>query len=701
MTIDVFMSYASEDRERVRPLVDALKARGWSVWWDREVIPGDGFEARIEQALADARCVVVVWTAASAASEWVHAEAHDGLDRHVLVPLMLERVRLPLAFRHKDAAQLFDWRGDPGHPEFPRLVRAIEGTLAGRAVEPEFRPPAEPKASTRTRWWLVGAIVASIAIFAAWWLTDRRDEGVAVPQNSLAVLRFVNLGSPADDYRSVGLSIELLDLLTRLHELQVAAQISSFAARGDAAEIRRQLLVRYVVEGSYRQDDDGIAVEAQLVDTQTGYRLWSESIKGGADALVDAPLVIARRVVTSLDVTLSDESLQQLRTAPTANVQALDRYLSGNELLRAPVDAETLAAAEKAFLDAVALDPSFAMPYAGLCRVHLIQYQRGLDVERFTAAEDNCRRTLSLNAVQADPYKALGDLYLASGRLDDAQAQYETAKRLSSRDAEAVIGLAQVAVRRGNTLDAEREFRHAVALEPHYWRTHGALGGFLFGSGRFDEAVAEYERLTELDATHLDAWGNLGSARYMQGDVDGALGAWQKALGLAPGAIEYANVGTAYFFLGRYAEAVDMYERASALEPKDHRVWGGLGDARQMLGQIDAAKAAYETAADLARQNLSIDSDDVETRVLLAGYDARLGRDDLAKRALADAMRLTPADLYLYYDAAVAYTRLRMPDDALQALAIAVEQGYPRHLVAIDPQFESLRTLERFSAIAR
>lgn len=72
---------------------------------------------------------------------------------------------------------------------------------------------------------------------------------------------------------------------------------------------------------------------------------------------------------------------------------------------------------------------------------------------------------------------------------------------LSSRDAEAVIGLAQVTARCGNAIDAEREFRRAVALEPHYWRTYGALGSFLFSSGRFKEAEAEYERLTELAAT--------------------------------------------------------------------------------------------------------------------------------------------------------------------------------------------------------
>jgi tetratricopeptide (TPR) repeat protein len=393
--------------------------------------------------------------------------------------------------------------------------------------------------------------------------------------------------------------------------------------------------------------------------------------------------------------------LRQLQTLPTTNGQALDRYLRGNEWLRAQVTTENLAEAEAAFREAVALDPEFAMPYGGLCRVNLIRYQRGHDVDKFSAAEANCQRTLSLNAVQAGPHKALGELYLASGRLDDAEAQYKTAQRLSVRDAEAVIGLAEVADHRGSAVEAEREYRQAVALEPNYWRTHAALAHFLFDKGRFEEAALVYEQLTQIDPSHRDAWGGLGSARYMDGDFDGALAAWQKALALEPEALEYSNVATAYYFLGRFAEAAANYERAVALEPKDHRFWGHLGDARESLGQRDAARRAYETAADLARQNLGVNADDIDTRVQLAGYDAHLGRDDLAKGALADAMHLTPGDLYLYYETAVAYTILRMPDAALDALAVAVEQGYPRRLVAADPQFESLRTLERFSRIAR
>jgi tetratricopeptide (TPR) repeat protein len=511
----------------------------------------------------------------------------------------------------------------------------------------------------------------------------------------------VNLGSPTDDYRSIGLSLELSNLLTRLRELHVSSQVSSLAPQRDVAQIRQRLGVRYFVEGSYRQTGDRITVDAQLVDTETGYRLWSESISGGSEALVEVPEAIARRIVRSLDVGLSKASLQQLESAPTNNVEALDRYLRGSEWLRAPTDVATLASAEKAFLEAVKLDPAFAMPYGGLCRVHLIRYQRGHDVEEFSAAEATCQHTLSLNDVQADPYKALGELYLASGRLDDAESQYDIAQRLSSRDAEAVIGLADVAARRGRAVDAERDYRRAVALEPGYWRTYASLGRFLFGQTRFSEAAVAYGRLTELNPKHHDAWSGLGSARYMDGDFDGALMAWKSALALGPGALEYSNVGTAYFLLGRLAESARMYERAVDLEPKDHRYWGHLGDARELLAQPEAAKAAYEKAADLARQNLSVNADDIETRVQLAGYDARLGREGLARDALDEAMGLTLEDPYLYYDAAVAYTRLREPEKAIDALAVAVKGGYPRRLVAADPQFESLRALKRFSQIAK
>lgn len=97
--VDIFVSYSSEDREQVRPIVQALSDVGWTVWWDREIGAGTAFDREIEKAIDEARCVVVVWTENSVESEWVRTEANEGLEKNILVPVQLTSIKPPLAFR--------------------------------------------------------------------------------------------------------------------------------------------------------------------------------------------------------------------------------------------------------------------------------------------------------------------------------------------------------------------------------------------------------------------------------------------------------------------------------------------------------------------------------------------------------------------------------------------------------------------------
>jgi len=143
---DIFISYAREDLERVRPLAQALEAQGWTVFWDRRIPAGKTWRQVIGKALDEARCVLVVWSRESVESDFVQEEADDGRQRGILVPVRIEDVRPPLGFRAIQGEDLFQ-----PSLQLDKLladIRAIIGRPGGHAKEearPEDVPPRQPK----------------------------------------------------------------------------------------------------------------------------------------------------------------------------------------------------------------------------------------------------------------------------------------------------------------------------------------------------------------------------------------------------------------------------------------------------------------------------------------------------------------------------------------------------------------------------
>ncbi len=141
---DIFLSYAREDEPRASLLAAALESRGWSVWWDRRIPHGKDFNAYIQHELDAARCIVVLWSKVSLASQFVRDEASEGLDGR-LVPTLIEAVKQPLGFRQLQAADLSDWDGGLHHDEFERLGRSIGAIVPpSRAAAPVHAREAWP-----------------------------------------------------------------------------------------------------------------------------------------------------------------------------------------------------------------------------------------------------------------------------------------------------------------------------------------------------------------------------------------------------------------------------------------------------------------------------------------------------------------------------------------------------------------------------
>jgi tetratricopeptide (TPR) repeat protein len=168
---DIFISYASEDRGRVRPLAEALQERGFNVWWDRSLAAGQDYTAIIEKELKAAKAVIVVWTQSSTASTFVRDEAGRARDEGRLVPVMLDSVQLPLGFGAFQAEDFTRWNGGANAPQMQLLVEVLNAKLSGRDVNSSEIERRRRRLGARIRIVSVLTVIALIAGIA-WVVND-------------------------------------------------------------------------------------------------------------------------------------------------------------------------------------------------------------------------------------------------------------------------------------------------------------------------------------------------------------------------------------------------------------------------------------------------------------------------------------------------------------------------------------------------
>ncbi len=245
MSSDVFISYGSSDRSIAGDLAGLLEKAGLEVWWDRRIEPGKDFAEAIEQAITESSAVVVLWSHQSVSSDWVKAEAMDGLDRKILIPVVLDDVRVPFAFRALNTVRLHNWPGyEPD--EFRRLMERISTLL-----DPD-KAPATPSEKSEN--------------------VDQQIPSVAVMPLMLTT------GDPEDEMLSAG----VISSLSKLPGFFVIAFSTMWGFRESGMEARKvaqELGVRYVVQGTILKAGSQLQVMVELVDATSNKQLWSESIR--------------------------------------------------------------------------------------------------------------------------------------------------------------------------------------------------------------------------------------------------------------------------------------------------------------------------------------------------------------------------------------------------------------------------------------
>jgi eukaryotic-like serine/threonine-protein kinase len=264
---DVFLSYARADRPRAKLLFDALHSHGLSVWWDPKIMPGESWRGTIRRALADAKCVIVLWSTTSVESRWVQAEAEEASNRGNLFPVLIDDVSPPIGFGGIQNANLIGWTGSTDNEEIRNLSEAIRtklselgvvsvgeaaskdsGGLAVAAPAPEYSPPlaptnqAEAAAQARIE---IGQTVSGYQIVA---LVGRGGMGKVFKVRSVISDRTEAMKVLLDDATAAP------DLTERfLREIKMVASLEhpNIAALRTAFQANRQLvMVMEFVEGS-------------------------------------------------------------------------------------------------------------------------------------------------------------------------------------------------------------------------------------------------------------------------------------------------------------------------------------------------------------------------------------------------------------------------------------------------------------------
>lgn len=265
---DVFISYASEDRNRVRPLAEALIERGINVWWDRSLAAGQDYTAIIEKELKDAKAVIVVWTQSSANSTFVRDEAGRARDEGRLVPVMLDQVQIPLGFGAFQAEDFTRWNGGANAPQMQLLVEVLSAKLSGREVNTSEIERRRRRLGTRIR---IVSLLTVIALIAgiAWVVND-----------------FVRPPPPPTDLRAELLRLLAEGQLTPEQAIQLA-QILESGALGSTTAANERLGAPAPSASSEAAPTDGAISEASFDATASeAYRTAFAALAAHPDAQV-------------------------------------------------------------------------------------------------------------------------------------------------------------------------------------------------------------------------------------------------------------------------------------------------------------------------------------------------------------------------------------------------------------------------------
>lgn len=545
---------------------------------------------------------------------------------------------------------------------------------------------APPRARSRWPWrwpWITAAVLLLLAAGAAAFLLLRKPE----PPVYVAVLKPEISGSLlADDSAQVrsNLQIALLRAIASLEGLAALDSVQINAVRGTPEEVARAVAAGEVVASQADCAGDLCQVSLRRLDGADGRVLWSGALRLPASD----PRLFANAVAASLRQGYADRELRVPRLEVEIDDKDYRAFLDIRQRLAEPgLDRILSQLAElrqraPSFLDAFVLEAKVARKlYFDLGEERYLE--RGLDV---------ARKAHELAPDDARPLDILFSLELDAGRDEEAGKVLERLEEIDP--AGSLLRRGQLAERRGQTEEALRLMNEAARLQPS-WLTLLTVANAEYRQGRLDEARRHLEELLERSPGNVEGLKTLAQIELLR-DPDRAVALLREAARHDPGPKALTNLGVALLLLRRYGEAERSLRQALTLQPDDPSASLNLADCLFLAGREAEARPLYQSIVETVDRMAT--PGNWQLLAVKAQALAHLGNTAQAVEVIQQALRLTPDNAQLAYEAAVVYVLVGDRGSALFHARQAASHGVAAYWFAL-PFFDPLRDEPEFQEI--
>jgi len=393
-------------------------------------------------------------------------------------------------------------------------------------------------------------------------------------EKSIAVLPFVDLSPQKDqEYFCDGLAEELINSLMHISELRVPARSSSFSFKGkdiDIREVGKTLNVETVLEGSVRKSGNRLRITAQLINVADGYHMWSERYDRDMDNIFAIQDEISLAIVDNLKVRLIKGEKTKIVKRRTENKEAYNLYLEGRYFWNRRHEGDMMKAIE-CYQQALAKDPSYALPYVGIADVfNVFGLWSFIDPkEAFSKAKAAVSKALELDNALGDAFTSLGFINTCSD---------------------------------WDWIEAEKNYKRGIELNPKNAYAHGWYGIFLISQKRGKEGIESGQRALELEPLSPLMNALLGVVLGYGGQIEKGREQLKKALEMEPN-LPMGNLWLGQLYITRpedYGKAIFFLQKAAQLGMTFALGW--LGWAMTQAGKKDEAAKVLDQLDEIAKQ---------------------------------------------------------------------------------------------------